>query len=722
MTFRDMSSSSSVTLGRDSITDSLVSLSPQARGDGLYLIGKTHQGKSALIEQMITQDMAAGRGLCLLDPHGDLTERVLARLPSSRHGDVTLLDLHDSERPFGLNLFACPDPQNPASVARTVSRVMEIFAKVWDVGPDTPRLGRVLRNVTATLAETGLTMAEIPDLLEDRDYRAGIVKQVGNPQVQRFWRFFETIPKRDFPFWIESTLNRVDPYVTDPLRTIVGQQSNTVHWREAMDGRQIILVKLDPELPEPTSILGATIVGQILDAAFSRTTLPPEKRVPFMLYADEYQRFATPAFATLLEQARKFGMATTLAHQRRSQLDHAHRATPLGAVNLVVFAVSGADAEELAKEFDATPGPVEKILKMITKPVYKTTSEVIWDPPEAEAQLSNLHTAVKESKERLDVFQKLLGDGKGTDLQLSWRFNPSTLWLNNLRESQKKELVPIHRRPEDRDKLPTDGYPDYWPSYFGIGWAEWIFWRIPSDWMIPILADLEMAMRWDKIGMSSTCWIELEPIATRFRDTHREFWCAPRHRNGWVGTQQFTTLSTIPCPEGAAWIRTMAAQLKRDVEIAEKAVTEQGPILQRCREVVVHKSYLHEEPVKTTSYHPNRPLVPVESIQQYRWEAGPPRTYADMEGEIANQLAGLQPHTAKVRIIQNGKRQEYLIETIKPETPQAPAFRPRSVGTPRDQVDAEIAARSTTPSKRDEEVFAEEPPKKRKPRRPPPFQ
>jgi hypothetical protein len=169
-------------IGREIETGSEVSISQAARLQGLYIIGVNGTGKSTFISNLIAQDMEQGLGVCLLDPHGDLTKDVLARVPDNRVEDVILLDLMDSSYPFGLNVFECPDPSNLEQVSQTASFVMHVFEKVWDVGTATPQLAQVLRNVTFTLIQNpGTTLAELPLLLQDEQVRNKLVATISAP-------------------------------------------------------------------------------------------------------------------------------------------------------------------------------------------------------------------------------------------------------------------------------------------------------------------------------------------------------------------------------------------------------------------------------------------------------------------------------------------------------------------------------------------------------------
>jgi hypothetical protein len=328
-----------------------------------YIIGKPRTGKSTLLETLILRDIDAGLGVCVIDPHSDLVRGVMAHMPPSRADDVILLDLLAPDVAFGINPFACENANDPIAVERTVTRVMQIFERLWGFGTQNsswgPRLEQHLRSVTLVLLEHGLTMTEAPLLLSltDSSIRQHLIKTLGNPQIRAFWEEFESLTKREKEMRIESTSNKLAAFVDTPLgRHIVGQEEDTINWRSAMDAGKIVLVKLDAQLADLSGLIGSVIVGRILEAGLSREN--DAVRRPFHLYCDEFQRFATDDFARLLTETGKWGIQTTVAHQYRGQLDERNRGATLQAGNLVVFSVSGEDATELAGNFKVTiPDP-----------------------------------------------------------------------------------------------------------------------------------------------------------------------------------------------------------------------------------------------------------------------------------------------------------------------------------------------------------------------------
>jgi hypothetical protein len=360
-----------VSLGRDIATNQQVTLSQKDRRTGMYIIGANGTGKSTLLEHLIGQDIEQGVGLCLLDPHGDLINAVLNRIPQQRidAGDVILLNPLDTSHPFGLNLFECPDIDNMEYFQHAVNQVMQVFKKLWGPGSENsswgPQLEDLLLNITITLVENqGYTLAHIPRLLRNEAFRKQLVSTLRNQQVKDFWEYeYNPLTLKDQREISSSTLNKVRSFTTNPLIcNIVGQSHTTVSFRKIMDEGKILLVQLPGRLEELTTLIGSMIIGQLLTAALSRIDLAKDDRRYFNLYADEYQRFATANFAILLTESRKFGIATTIAHQARYQpgMNDANRAVIGQVGSIVVYRVSSEDAYELSASFDCKPPPAIK--------------------------------------------------------------------------------------------------------------------------------------------------------------------------------------------------------------------------------------------------------------------------------------------------------------------------------------------------------------------------
>ena len=410
-------------LGRDVDSGNLIGLDAEARRRGTYVIGLTGTGKTTLLLNIVLHDIAVGDGLCLLDPHGDLTEDLLRRVPEHRVRDVILFDPADTGRPFGLNLFECADPADPHAVDLVCSQAVGTFRNLYSYSWG-PQLEDLLRNVALTLIYTqpGTTMADIPRLLTDEKFRAKLVANIPDSadQVKRFWEKTYNPLGRRYPHkqveYSLSTLNKVRRFlVNTAIRNVVGQETSSIDMREIMDDGKILLVNLAKgKLGEDnSSLLGSIVVGKLLIAALSRADTPFEKRRPFHLIVDEFQNFATASFAVLQSEARKYNIDTVVAHQFRDQLDQEIRGSTLNVGNLVVFRISGRDARALAREFDTTP-PEPRVIG------ERAQRALTHSPWSALAKGSHMNPRVGELVKwlswilRVGVFYKFKGVDKGT--------------------------------------------------------------------------------------------------------------------------------------------------------------------------------------------------------------------------------------------------------------------------------------------------------------------
>ncbi len=319
----------------------------------IYIIGKTGTGKSTLIENMTASDIREGKGLALIDPHGDLVKGILDFVPKRRIKDVIYFNPADLDWPVAFNPLDGVSPDHHFLVA---SGLISVFRKIWSEFWG-PRLEHILRNSLLTLLEyPKSTILDIPKLLTDKQFRKEVLKHVKNQQIREFW-FLEF---EKYSAWLRSAaispiLNKVGQFLTSlPLRNIVGQKENTFDLREAMDEGKIVLVNLAKGRigEENSSLLGAMMVTKIWLSALSRTDLPEEKRRPFYLYVDEIHNFLTLSFSDILSEARKYGLNLIFAHQYIEQLDERIRAAVFGNVGTIIsFRVGIRDARYLASEF-----------------------------------------------------------------------------------------------------------------------------------------------------------------------------------------------------------------------------------------------------------------------------------------------------------------------------------------------------------------------------------
>ncbi len=319
----------------------------------MYVIGKTGTGKSTLLANMLISDIRDGRGVALIDPHGDLAEYVLDFVPRERINDVVYFNPGDLEYPIAFNPL---EKASPYAHHLVTSGLISVFKKIW---PEFwgPRLEHILRHSIFTLLEyPGATLLDLPRLLTNKDFRCFVLKRVTNQQIREFW--YSEFEKYSAYMKSEATspiLNKVGQFLTSlPLRNIVSQRENTFNIREVMDNRKILIANLSKgKIGEDNcALLGAMLVTKIQLAALSRADSPEGKRRFFYLYVDEVHNFFTTSFADILSEARKYGLSLVLAHQYMEQLDEKMRAAILGNVGtLISFRVGAEDAKYLAREF-----------------------------------------------------------------------------------------------------------------------------------------------------------------------------------------------------------------------------------------------------------------------------------------------------------------------------------------------------------------------------------
>jgi CxxC-x17-CxxC domain-containing protein len=337
-----------------------------------YVVGKTGTGKSSLLKNMIVQDIANGEGVCVVDPHGELVEGLLDKIPEERMKDVIYFNPADTDYHIGFNILELPDPKYKHLVA---SGLMAIFTKIWS-GVWSARMEYILNNCILALLDTpGSTLLGIPRLLSDKPYRQQIIANVKDPVVKAFWlNEFESWQERFRNEAIAPIQNKVGQFLSSALvRNIVGQSKSTIDVFDVMNEGKIFLVNVSKgRIGEDNSaLLGAMLITKIQLASMERVRIPEEERVDFYLYVDEFQNFATDSFAGILSEARKYRLNLTLAHQYIGQLvtdtSTKVRDAIFGNVGtMIVFRVGAADAEFLENEF--TPEFV--IADMVNLPNY----------------------------------------------------------------------------------------------------------------------------------------------------------------------------------------------------------------------------------------------------------------------------------------------------------------------------------------------------------------
>ena len=326
----------------------------------VYMVGKTGTGKSTLLENMVIDDIRDGKGIGLIDPHGDFAEKLLNFIPEDRIDDVIYFNPSDTEFPIGFNPLERVGTEHRHLVA---SGIMGVFKKVW---PDvwSNRMEYLVNNTLLALLEyPGSTLLDVMKMLTNKTYRKKVTDRLTDPIVKDFWL-------REYAGWNErygqeassAVLNKIGQLVANPLvRHIVGQSHSTINIRQIMDEGKIFIINLSKgKMGEDNSaLIGAMLITKIQMAAMSRVDIPNEEdRRDFFLSIDEFQNFSTDSFADILSEARKYRLSLTLAHQYIRQLiDPSTKSTKVrdaifgNAGTIVAFRVGAEDAEDLEKEF-----------------------------------------------------------------------------------------------------------------------------------------------------------------------------------------------------------------------------------------------------------------------------------------------------------------------------------------------------------------------------------
>ncbi|OGM14738.1 hypothetical protein A3D84_05680 [Candidatus Woesebacteria bacterium RIFCSPHIGHO2_02_FULL_42_20] len=402
-----------------------VYISDADRQRHMYIIGKTGTGKSKFLQSLILQDIEMGKGLCFIDPHGDAVEELLGMVPPERAEDVIYFRPSDSERPMGLNLLEAKTEDQKHFVTTTVINMMYKLFDPYKTGIVGPRFEHAVRNAMLTVMyEEGSTFIEVMRILTDPRYVQELLPKVQDPIIRRYWtdQIAQTADfhKSEVLDYITSKFGR---FVTNKMiRNIIGQSQSSFSFREVMDTGKILLINLSKgELGEEnSSFLGLILVPRILMAAMSRSDIPEEARRDFYLYVDEFQNFATPDFAQILSEARKYRLNLCVANQFIGQIEEEVKNAIFGNVgSIITYRVGVTDANYLSHEF--TPVFNEDDLLNIEKyHVYMKTivgNEPV--PPFSMALSSDIMDKIKNRNKKLEkIIQEMSRLRYGRDMRL----------------------------------------------------------------------------------------------------------------------------------------------------------------------------------------------------------------------------------------------------------------------------------------------------------------
>ncbi|OGY89300.1 MAG: hypothetical protein A3B30_03745 [Candidatus Komeilibacteria bacterium RIFCSPLOWO2_01_FULL_52_15] len=442
----------------------------------MYLIGKTGMGKSQLLENMAIQDIRNGNGVAVVDPHGDMIERILRFVPRERINDVVYFNPADLEYPIAFNVLEKVSPEQRHLVA---SGLIGVFKKIW-ADSWGPRLEYVLHNAISALLEyPSSTLLGIMRMLTDKNFRKRVIMKVNDPVVKAFWvDEYSKYPDRFQAEAIAPIQNKVGRFLTSSLmRNIVGQVASTINIREIMDREKIFLINLSKGRvgEDNSSLLGALLITKMQLAAMSRVDVPETERRDFYLYVDEFQNFATESFAGILSEARKYRLNLVLAHQYIAQLINDANSQVRDAVfgnigTLITFRVGAADAEFMEPEFEPqlTMNDLVNLPKYhvylklmidgVTSNAFSATTLPPYTIPEDSAEV--VEKIIKSSRERYAKPREVIedkiirwaenkGDGEGSaDARDAGQ-------ARDTRDHEPRRTVPAASRPSRHDAADT---------------------------------------------------------------------------------------------------------------------------------------------------------------------------------------------------------------------------------------------------------------------------
>jgi len=319
----------------------------------VWAIGKTGTGKSTFIANMAIDDLKKGRGVAVIDPHGDLSDILLDYIPASRINDVIYFNPIDRERPVRINVL---EVKNPAQRELVVSGIVAIFNKLYGHSWG-PRLEYILRNTLLALSEAGnATLADVPRMLSDQEFRRGVVSKLQDPVIKRYFENeFEKMPDKLKQESISPILNKVGQFIASPLiRDVVSAPQSSVDMEEIMNEGKILIANLSQGMlgEDNAALIGAMLITKFQLAAMNRVALAEEERRDFYLYVDEFQNFATTSFIKILSEARKYRLSLMMANQYMAQIPIEVQKAILGNTGTIAsFTIGAEDARIIMKEF-----------------------------------------------------------------------------------------------------------------------------------------------------------------------------------------------------------------------------------------------------------------------------------------------------------------------------------------------------------------------------------
>jgi len=409
-----------ILIGNNALINRRTYLSLEQLSIHMHIVGSSGMGKTFLLEHLVKTLIDLKVGVCVIDPHGDLYQRLLKYVVRKRlEKKVILFDPNDRDWAVGLNYLEYDDENfSPTSHASLVMRgISRVFG---DENQDTkPQLSRWERDTLIPLIQTGQTLVEIPLFLalHDGEVRKRLVEETENFNLELEWKDFEAGTKQDRSVWSTPVLNRANKFILgDNIRRIVGQRKSTINFREAMDQGKVILVNLacTKLSEEEQKMLGVMVVDKVVQAAKSRSDIPEKKRRPFYFVIDEFGDFVCEDVARGLQALRKFKVSMILAHQELEQLREDSRrvysAVMANPAVRLVFRTSREDAEKMALEMftgKIRDDVVKRVIKQTKYEPVETTREVVTDgetETESQSKTKGSSFGKNEGLSKADVY------------------------------------------------------------------------------------------------------------------------------------------------------------------------------------------------------------------------------------------------------------------------------------------------------------------------------
>ncbi len=389
----------------------------------MYIIGKTGSGKTEFIKNLAIQDIRNGKGVCVIDPHGDLADDLMGLIPKERLDDVVYFNPSDTERPMGLNMLEA-DAENLRDFV--VQEMISIFYMLFPPEMIGPMFEHNMRNYMLTLmadVQNPGTIVEIPRMISDDAFQKAWVAKVKDPLVRSFWED-EMAKTSDYhkSEMMGYLVSKVGRFVeNEMMRNIIGQTRSAFNFRDIMDKQKILLVNLSKGKTGEVnaSLLGLILVAKLQMAAFTRADIPEDQRKDFYLYIDEFQNFVTPSIATILSEARKYRLNLILAHQYMGQLvrdgKSEIRDAVLGNVGTTMVARVGPDdIEVLGKIFEPTLSGQD----LMNTEMFTWSVKMIIDSGQAKPFTMKAYPPAKGSRKVADALKEISRLQYGQDKEL----------------------------------------------------------------------------------------------------------------------------------------------------------------------------------------------------------------------------------------------------------------------------------------------------------------